>query len=76
MDYLLVSIDRLSGGIALCEDEHRRTHRLLLSLLPAGAREGDCLRLYADGHTEADEEETQRRKERIKALQNKLFTEE
>lgn len=76
MNYQLVSIDRFEGDIAVCEDNSRKTHHILRQNLPEDAAEGDCLRLYADGHVEIDKEQTELRKERIRLLQNRLFSEE
>ncbi len=76
MNYLLVSLDRFEEHIAVCEDMERVSHYVGRAVLPMGAKEGDCFRLYPDGHVEYDEAETQRRRQRIIELQRNVFCEE
>lgn len=75
-EYRLVSIDRFVDDIVLCEDDNRQTLKLPRKLLPEEAREGDCLRLHQNGRVEVDQEQTEKRKQRIRLLQNRLFREE
>ncbi len=75
-EYRLVSIERIVDDIVLCEDDDRQTLKLSRKQLPEEAREGDCLRLYLNGRVEADQEQTEKRKQRIRLLQNRLFSEE
>lgn len=70
MQYL--SIDRIEGEIAVCEDDSRRRVELPLSSLPPGARPGDVLAVDGSGCT-LDREETERRRTAAAALQKKLF---
>lgn len=56
----MLVIDRIEGGIAVCEAEEGR-RELPLSELPAEAREGDCL-VLVDGVWQIHREETLRRR--------------
>ena len=67
----MLVIDRIEGGIAVCETEDGR-RELPLAGLPAGVREGDCLFLDGDGRWHVDEQLTRQRREetakRLRAL--------
>lgn len=67
------SIDRFEGDFAVCESSGGEFTDILISLLPAGAREGDILVLAEDGKLMLDAEETQRRRDEILRLQADLF---
>ena len=54
-------IDRITQDIAVCEGPGRTMRELPLSLLPQGAREGDCL-WEEDGAFTLDTQETERRR--------------
>lgn len=75
-EYRLVSVDRITDDVVLCEDDTRQPYKLLRKQLSVAVREGDCLRLYKDGRIEVDAEQTEIRRERIRMLQNRLFGEE
>ncbi|ASS77120.1 hypothetical protein CIG75_04590 [Tumebacillus algifaecis] len=69
----LCIIDRFEEAYAVIEFEGRSTFDLPRSLLPAGAAEGDVLRLAIT----IDHEETKRRQEQAEAmLQELMKTEE
>jgi hypothetical protein len=66
-------IDRFEGGLAvLCADETNEVINVPRATLPAGAKEGDALRLNDAGNYVADPAETANRKERIKHLLQRL----
>ena len=62
----MLVIDRIEGGIAVCETEDGR-RELPLAGLPAGVREGDCL-VCVDGSWQIDREETLRRRQQNHSL--------
>ena len=64
----ILIVDRIEGEFAVCEDESLVFHNILLSRLPVGVREGDCLRQTGDGYV-IDKEEAARRR----ALNKRLF---
>ncbi|MEW6244464.1 MAG: DUF3006 domain-containing protein [Bacillota bacterium] len=64
----MLIIDQFKGDWAVIEYE-RGTFSLPRSLLPPGAREGDVLRLTVA----VDSEETARRRDSIKSLEDELF---
>lgn len=70
---MMLSIDRFDGAYAICEGDNEKLYAIEKSELPMGAKPGDVLKLSSDGSLTLDEDETKRRKERIKKLQNKLF---
>ncbi|SDN39078.1 DUF3006 domain-containing protein [Acetanaerobacterium elongatum] len=72
----LLRIDRLEGTVAVCEDEQGGRVQLPVCSLPAGVKEGDCLKLDDTGRAVVDTEETRHRRELIKKLQQQVFSEE
>ena len=70
---MYISIDSISEGIAKCEKEDMTTFELPLEKLPAGVKEGSVLYINGDGNYVIDNEEENRRKQRILDLQSKLF---
>lgn len=60
-------LDRMEGDMAVLELDNGALVQVPAELLPAGAKEGDCLRLVVD--TDATEE----RRQRIKEKMNRLF---
>lgn len=71
MNELLV-IERFEEEFAVCEDDRGTRHRLPRAWLPAGLREGDCLRETAAGYA-LDLGETQRRRAKNRALFSRLI---
>ena len=67
----MLVIDRIEGGIAVCETEDGR-RELPLAGLPAGVREGDCL-VCVDGIWQIDREETLRRRQQNHSRAAGLF---
>ena len=68
---MFFAIDRFEGGLAILEDDDERTHQVDRALLPAEARESDVLRLE-NGVYIVDAEETSRRREAVRRLQERL----
>lgn len=67
-----LSIDRLEGKYAVCEDDTGAMHDILRNLVEASAKEGDVL-VLKDGRYFVDALETQKRKQAAAALQKKLL---
>ncbi len=67
-------IDRFEGDMAACEDAGQGIVNIARSLLPADAKEGDCIVEAAEGFA-VDADETAKRKERIADLAKSLFAE-
>lgn len=68
---MFFAIDRFEGGWAILEDDDERMHQVDRSLLPAEAEESDVLRLE-NGVYVVDAEETSRRREAVRRLQERL----
>lgn len=68
-----LSIDRFEGNYAICEDDERRMFAIELAELPKNAAEGDILAISDDGEITVDAEQTKRRREKIKKLQNSVW---
>lgn len=56
------TIDRISGEIAVCEDENGDSVKLKVSELPEGAREGDILFKESDAWCIDVKESSERRR--------------
>lgn len=67
----LFSLDRIEGEAAVLVAEDGTTAAVSLSALPDGAREGKMYRFSGEIYVEDPEAEKERR-ERIRALQNRL----
>lgn len=62
-----ITIDRLEGIYAICEDANRKYYAIEIAELPAGASAGDVLRVDdVEGSLAIDQEATQARKKRKK----------
>lgn len=61
---MILSIDRIEGGLAVCIDEQQQQHRIPLSALPKGTSEGDMLRQTESGYL-LDTQETARRQKAV-----------
>ncbi len=70
---MMLSIDRFDGVYAICEGDDEKLYAVEKSELQKGAKPGDVLRTSSDGSLTLDKDETKRRKERIKKLQDRLF---
>ncbi len=69
----MLSIDRFEDIYAICESDDQKLFAIEISELPSGAKPGDIICISSDGNLSIDKEETAKRKERIKKLQDKLF---
>jgi len=67
-----LSVDRIHGHIALCEDENRNIVEIPLQKLPRGVREGSVLRVL-DGAYVLDAEEEAKRRRKNHALFDSLL---
>ena len=65
------TIDRIEGGVAVCEDADGARKEILITDLPEGAREGDVL-TEENGVITVDEEQTLARRNRIRARFERL----
>ena len=66
------SIDRFEDDIAVLQDDGGNSRDVPRSLLPGGSKQGDIL-IFEDGGWLHDPDETARRKERVKRLQERLL---
>lgn len=65
------AVDRLEETLAVLQDDEEHTVPVARDLLPADTVQGDVL-VLKDGKYFHDREETQRRRERIRRLENLL----
>lgn len=68
-----IIIDRFEGIYAICENEDKSMFAIEKSELPKDIEEGTVILISDSGEIELDKNETQKRKNNIKNLQNKLF---
>ncbi len=68
---MVLSIDRIEGNFAICEDEQRQQHQIPLAALPEGAGEGDILRQTENGYR-LDVRETGRRRKAVSERLSRL----
>lgn len=68
-----ITIDRFDGIYAICEDKDKAFFAIEINELPKGAKAGDVLQITDEGTLEIDEEETQRRRQRVLEKQKKLL---
>ena len=66
-------IDRFEGKYAICEDKDQKYYAIEAQELPQGAKPGCVLQITDEGDLVLDEEETQRRRQRILDKQRKAF---
>ena len=69
------TVDRIEGDIAVLECENGSFVNMELSSLPKNSSEGDIIRFAANSSFLSDGE-TSRRRQKMKKLMDKLFTEE
>ena len=66
------TVDRLEGGIAVCEDEDKAFVGISIEKLPKGIKTGDVL-VSEDGKFTVDKSATEKKRAEISALQSKLW---
>ena len=66
-------IDRYEGKYAICEDGEEKYFAIELQELPEGAKEGSVLNITDEGELVLDEQETERRRQRILEKQRRAF---
>ena len=66
-------IARFEGKSALCEDAEQRYFAIEQGELPPGAAEGSVLEITDEGELLLNQEETQRRRERVAEKQRRAF---
>lgn len=69
---MIYIIDRFEGDFAVCENEHKELFNIPRNIIPANAREGDCL-IEQEGIYIIDPKETEDRQTRIKRKMDNLF---
>lgn len=69
---MIVTIDRITDGIAVLELENREHLEVPAKKLPPSAKEGDCLNMLEDGTLSVNEDETARRRQKNAELFKKL----
>lgn len=67
-----LSVDRIEGNYAICEDDNGDMIELPLEKLPKSVQEGDCLVKSGEAYL-IDAEETERRREENFRLMQDLF---
>ncbi len=70
---MTVTIDRITGGIAVLELPSLERLEVPAKNLPAGAKEGDCLLMTQDGGFVLDKAETARRRKANAELFKRLL---
>lgn len=68
-------VDRMEGGLAVCEDDKGNTVNLKLSQLPKNIRSGDIIKC-SGGRFELDREAADERRAKLAALQDSLWADE
>ena len=66
-------VDRYEGTYTICEDKDQKYFAIDTSEMPVDAKPGSVIIISDDGVISVDEEETNRRRERILAKQRKLM---
>lgn len=68
-----LTIDRFEGDIAVCEQEDMTTINIPINKLPQGIKVGNVLIVADDGTMSIDQEEENRRRDRINNLYDSIF---
>lgn len=66
-------VDRIESGIAVLEDENMKHTEISINSLPENTKEGSVLVLNSNGAFTLDMAQTEKRKQKMLDLQNKLF---
>lgn len=70
----MLSIERIEGNFALCEDEKQKQYTIPLSSLPKDAAEGDILKPNKIGGYQLDSQESDRRRKAVSDRLTRLGT--
>ncbi len=68
-----LSIDRIEGEFAICEDGNKKLYEISAKKLPIGLKEGDVIIVQENGNIIFDEEETRIRRQEVKNLLNNIL---
>lgn len=71
---MVLTVDRIEGGFAVCETDYMKIINIPLADLPAGIHEGSVLTEENGKYTVSEEAELTRRA-KLFALQNSIFDE-
>lgn len=67
-------IDRLEGNLAVCENDAGERQILPLESFPERPQEGDCFAILEDGSIVFSLEETNRRRNLVLKLRNRILS--
>lgn len=68
---MVLSVNRIEGNFAICEDERQQQHQIPLTVLPKGVGEGDILHQTENGYL-LDAQETLRRRKSVSERLSRL----
>lgn len=69
----VLSVDRFEGNYVICEDDDKKMFAIDVGEMPKGIKEGDIIRISDEGEIHMDEEETKRRRNKVKKLQDSVW---
>ncbi|MBQ3498865.1 MAG: DUF3006 domain-containing protein [Clostridia bacterium] len=71
---MVLTVDRIEGGFAVCETDYMKIINIPLADLPAGIHEGSVI-IKSNEKYIVDEEDESERRAKLFALQNSIFDE-
>lgn len=71
-----LTVDRIDGIYAICEDKDRKMFALPITELPANVREGDKLEIDDEGIITINADATAEDRDAVRAKENYLFKKE
>lgn len=71
-----LTVDRIDGIYAICEDKERKMFAISTAELPANVREGDKLDIDDEGVIYINGEATAEARAAVRAKENALFTDD
>ena len=69
-----LSIDRIDGVYAVCEDENRKMFAIRLNEMPPNARAGDIITIDDEGVITIDNKETEEIKKKVRKEEDELWS--
>lgn len=69
----ILVVDRFEGNYVICEDDDRKLFAIGQEEMPANVKEGDAVIINDEGEIAIDAQETARRRQKTKKLQNDLW---